>query len=168
MLNLNSVSRKFNFSSLILLLTVSFLALTSCSRDDEPVTYFPPEPTSFNSTSEWYDHPDAFNPDATPRTDAVGKWQDLDRNFVFEVKSVTKNPNYTPNSSEPEYLYEISSKVPEFPISNFTQVEETSINKNNINLENKYRFIVEGTRGWLWVMTDQPYKIRLKRDNWSW
>lgn len=167
MLNLNSVSKNFNLSLLILLLTVSFLSL-SCSRDDEPVTYYPPEPMSFDATSAWYDKPNAFDPNANPRTDAVGRWQNLDNKIVFEVNSVTKNPNYTPNSTEPEYLYEITSKIPEFPISNFTKIEETSINKNNINLENKYRFIVEGTRGWLWVMTDQPYKIRLKRDNWAW
>lgn len=166
MLNTISVS-KINFNALIILLTISLITFTSC-RSEDPVVHPLSEPMSYDATSEWYDYPSAFDPDATPRTDAVGKWQDLDRNFVFEVKSVTKNPNYTPNSSEPEYLYEISSKIPEFPISNFTQVEETSINRNNINLENKYRFIVEGTRGWLWVMTDQPYKIRLKRDNWSW
>lgn len=167
MINLNSVSKKFNFNLLILLLTISCFSV-SC-REEDPVAYFPPEPMSYDATSDWYEGPPfAFDPNASPRKDAIGEWQDLDHKYVFKVKSVTKNPNYTPNSSEPEYFYDISSKVPEFPTSDFTQVKEISINKNNINLENKYRFIVEGTRGWLWVMSDQPYKIRLKRDNWSW
>lgn len=165
----NRVTIKGKLRKVFLILGLANVLFLSSCRNEDPIVIEPVQPKSYDVSTNFYTSVFPFQEASVTkiRTDAVGIWKDSNNNIVLEIKRYYKNPNYPVESSYPwesEYVYDIKSTLSEFPISTYTKTNEISINGNNINLDNKFHLVVEGSNAWLWVMTDQPYVIRLWRN----
>lgn len=146
----------------IIFLAAIFLAtftITSCNNDDDVTT----EPQYYFSTTN------KLADSTTVRNDAVGKWYDENNTLMVEVNKGYKNPDFpfiikdgikVPKSY---YAYDISSTVEGYPVAPYQKIEEGSLYGNNINLSGMFHLIVEGNTGYLWVMRNTPYMIKVKK-----
>lgn len=141
----------------ILLLLTVLVSITSCQRE-EPITIPRVQPESYNSTTNYYNvtYPFQAATNERIRKDAEGTWKDNQGNIIFIVEK-----GYF---TDTKYTYEVVSNIPEWSYSTPTKLQEIAINGNNINLDNKFRLIVEDCRAWLWVMGDQPYVLDVWRN----
>lgn len=166
-IKLNIMKKQTSFLKFLkaIILPVAFVgALISCNNDDDNLSE---DPTKyyFSTTS----HYGAKTDSTQVRTDAVGKWYDENNNLLVDINKGYKNPDYPyiikdgvriPKSY---YAYDITSNVEGYKFTEAVRVEEGSLSKNNINLSGMFHLIVEGNTGYLWVMRNQPYVVKVKK-----
>lgn len=150
------------FKKIIFPVTVLAM-LASCNRDDDkekdvPQYYF--------STTTYY----GAKTDSTQvRADAVGKWYDSNNKLILNIQKGYKNPDFPfviedgIKIWQSYYAYDITSTVEGYSFDKTNKTPEFSRFDNNINLGGMFHLIVEGNSGYIWVMRNQPYIIKVTK-----
>lgn len=159
MKNITSLlEKKHYFASLAVLF--SMFLITNCRNEDDTNT----EPQYYTSTTDYY----GKSPDSIViRNAVVGKWYDEKNNLILDINKGYQNPEFPYIivnglvERKSFYSYDIISNIEGYTFKNYQKIERMYWYKNNVNLGGMFHLIVEGNNAYLWVIRNQPYKIKV-------